>query len=108
MCKCMFPMKFGLLSIKILYIGSHKKYLIHYDLWGILKRFKSIFLKRILAYLYFTKYNEINIFHLDAQKHVSYTGYTKDLCEKIMGYALKRQEIHFQLCSMIFQTFQLS
>ena len=31
-------------------------------------------LKRILTHLYSTKYNEINIFHSGAQKHVSYTG----------------------------------
>ena len=32
------------------------------------------FLKCILTYLYCTKCNEINICHLDVQKHVSYTG----------------------------------
>ena len=32
------------------------------------------FLKRILANLYCTKYDEINIFHSDVKNHVPYTG----------------------------------
>ena len=43
------------------------------------------FLERILTYLYYTKYYEINIGHLDVQKHFTYknggnilhTGYQK-------------------------------
>ena len=31
------------------------------------------FLKQILTYLYCTKYNEIDVWHLDVHKHVSYT-----------------------------------
>ena len=34
-------------------------------------------LKRILTYLYWTKYNETNPFHWGVQKHVSYTGSRK-------------------------------
>ena len=52
MYKCMFPMKFRLLSITTLNIGSHKK--ISHILWPIrnfLKRFKSIFLN-IKNFLY--------------------------------------------------------
>ena len=33
---------------------------------------KGEFLKHILRYLYWNKYNQINTCHLDVQKHVSY------------------------------------
>ena len=57
----MFPMKNGLNSINILYTGSHKRFPINYGPRG------REFLKLIVAYLYCTKYNEINIFHLDVK-----------------------------------------
>ena len=43
-------------------------------------------LKHILTYLYCRKYNEINIFQSDVQKHVSYAE------------AHKKIFIHFELC----------
>ena len=36
------------------------------------------FLKRIITYLYSTVYNEINIFHSVAQKHVLHIGSHKN------------------------------
>ena len=63
-------MKNGLNSINILYTGSHKNFNIHY---GLLRRGGGI-LKRIEINLPPTKCNEINIFHSDGQKNVSYTG----------------------------------
>ena len=65
--RSMFPLKNGLNSIKISYTGSYISFPIHYGLWG-------GFLKRIVTNLPPTKFNEINIFHSDVQKHTSYTG----------------------------------
>ena len=50
----------------ILYTGSNKSFPIHYGVRG------GIFLQRNLAYLYFTKCNEIGICHSDMLKNVSY------------------------------------
>ena len=36
------------------------------------------FLKRIVTHLYFTIHYEINIFHSNVQKYVSYIGHIKD------------------------------
>ena len=47
----------------------HKRFPVHFGLLG-----EGKFLKLILTYLYCTKYNKINIFHLVVQEHVSYTG----------------------------------
>ena len=66
----MFTIKNGLNSINT--SGSYKRFVTHYSLRGK----KS--LKRILTFLYCNKYNEVNIFHSDIQKRVSYNGHTKD------------------------------
>ena len=57
--KSMFYMKNGLNSVIILYTGSHKRFSITFGLWG------WQFLKHILANLYWTKFNGINIFLWD-------------------------------------------
>ena len=59
-------------------------------------RISGIFSKRILTYLYCTKFNEIKLCHSDVQKHVSYTG-LKNNVWYIMDYAWIRLEIHFQM-----------
>ena len=41
------------------------------------------FLNRILTYLYCTKYNEINTFHPDSQKHVSHAGFTQKISDTL-------------------------
>ena len=48
--KIMFPVKKGINRINILFKGSHKSFPIQYGLWG-------EFLKRILTYLFWIKYN---------------------------------------------------
>ena len=53
-------------STNIMCTGSHKSFPMHCILRG------GKFLKRILTYLYSTKYNEINVCHLDVQNHTSY------------------------------------
>ena len=101
MYKSTFPMKNGLNIIYFLYAGPHKSFLLHYGLR------EGNFLKRILANLYCTKCNEINIFfevynsifHL--QDHTKGFGY-------IMGYASKRLEMNFQWCYMVFNTLKQS
>ena len=45
---------------------THKSFPIHYGLW------EGEFLKRILTYLYCTKYYDINRCTLNIQKHVFY------------------------------------
>ena len=62
--------KNGLYSINISYIGSHKSSPIQYGL-------REEFIKCIVINLPHTKYNGINVFHLDVQKNVSYTGWHK-------------------------------
>ena len=76
--KSIFPMKNGLNSINILYTSFHKSFPIQYT-------YGKENLKRILTYLYCTKYNEINAFHLVIQKYVSYTGSHKRF---LMQYGL--------------------
>ena len=76
-------MKNGLNSINILYTGSHKTF----PIWAM----RENLLKRIVSYLYCTKYSAIelvyfiemheNMFHI--QKHGKHFCY-------IMGYASKR------------------
>ena len=64
---------------------AHKSFPLHYGVWG------GGFLKRILINLPPTKDNEINMFHLDVQNHVSYIGSYKrfliyyGLCLKTAG-----------------------
>ena len=53
--KSMLPMINGLNSKNILCTDSNNIFPVHYELWG-------KFLKRIVANLYCTKCNEINIF----------------------------------------------
>ena len=62
--KSIFIMKNGLNSINILNSGFSQKFS------NTERAMEGNFLKRILAYLYCIKYNEINIFLSDIQKHV--------------------------------------
>ena len=66
----MFPIKNVINSMNILF--TYKFFPLHYGL-------RREILKRILTYLYCTKYNEIKIYHLDVQKHVLYTGSYKKI-----------------------------
>ena len=59
------------LKIQILCVESHTKVLRYIVSCG------GKFLKLILTYLYFIKYNEINIYYLDVQKPVSHEKYYK-------------------------------
>ena len=56
----------GIYTTNGLSTETHKSFPIHSGLWD------ETFFKRILGYLYCTKYNEINIGHSYIQKHVSY------------------------------------
>ena len=84
--KSMFPMKNIIKSTNILYTGSHKCFSIHY-IGG------RKFLKCVLTYLYFIKYNEIHMHHLDSQKHPSISNCINsinilhtDSCKRISIY----------------------
>ena len=55
----------GTYAINDLSSETHKSFPIHYGLW------EEKSLKHILAYLDYTKYNEINISHSLTQKNVS-------------------------------------
>ena len=54
-------------GVKCSFTEAHKSFPIHYGVWG------GGFLKRIVINLPPTKDNEINMFHSDVQKNVSYT-----------------------------------
>ena len=60
---------FKIVSVRLMNNGVsteiRETFSIHYSLWG-------KFLKRNLIYLYFSKYNEINIGHSNFQKHAFY------------------------------------
>ena len=61
----MFSIKNHIKSANIMCTDSHNSFPMHCVLRG--KIFKAYF----IAYLYSTKYNEINICHLDVQNHTS-------------------------------------
>ena len=63
----MFSIKNGINTTSFLYTESHK----------IFPVLCGKFLKSILLYLYFINYNEINMYHSDIQKHVSYKNSKK-------------------------------
>ena len=56
--------------IRLMSFERHESFQMHYSLRG--GDFKST-----LTYLYYTKYNEIKIYHLDVQKYVSYKKWYK-------------------------------
>ena len=93
----MFPMKKGLSRMNILYTGSQKRFPMHYGLWG-------NFLKRILASLYCTKCNEINIFFEMYNSSFYMQDHTKDF-GYFNGYASKRLKMYFQLGSVVLNTY---
>ena len=63
--------------LKMVYIGLMTHLQRHPKFFDKLRHMAETFLKRILTYFYFTKYNEISLRHSDVQKHVSYTGSRK-------------------------------
>ena len=54
-----------------------------------LRPIKGIFLKRILTCLYCYKWNKINIWHSDTQKHFANKKWFK--CNKYFGYRLTQK-----------------
>ena len=66
----------------------------------ILRSIEWKFSKRILAYLYFTKYNKINMYHLIVLNNVSYTGsYKRFLC--IIVYTSKGWKYSYNCVSWL-------
>ena len=63
----------------------------------------EIFFERILTNLYCTKNNEFNIFHSDAQKHVSYIrSHKKYLIHYGQSYGLGKGLLCFFKCVSLF------
>ena len=95
----MLHVKNDLNRINILHTGSRKSFPMHYGLWG--KFFKAYFSKLINAlnemYNIFEMYNSI----IHIQDHTKYFGY-------IIRYASKWLELYFELCYVVFNTFQQS
>ena len=65
-CKSMFSIKSGIINAYFACSLTQK-------ISKILRPMMGTFFKCILTYLYCPKYNEMNMRHSDAQKHVSYT-----------------------------------
>ena len=75
-----------------LHTGAHRSFLIH---CGVCK-----FLKDVAINLPPIKHNEINVFHLDVQKHVPYTRPRKRFLISYWLY-LETVETYFKLYFMI-------
>ena len=95
--KSKFLMKNGLNSINILYTSSQKSFPIYTE-------YGMKCLKRTVIFLNCTKHDEINIFHSDVQKHVSYTG-SQNISDIIMSYASKRLNMYFKLFRSLFLSY---
>ena len=75
--------------MKIVYVGFTFVYKDTLKFSDTFRNMGRKYLKRILTYLYCNKWNKINIYHSDTQKHVSYKKWYK--CYKYFVYRLSQK-----------------